>query len=238
MTHITPLAMRLFGDLAVHAARLFLPSWLFGAASTDTHGTSRWASFRDLRRLGRVADPRAMHGDGIVLGWFHNRLVQAPAEDSVVLFGAQRSGKTSTVVVPTLLAWRGAAVATSTKEELVALTSRHRSTIGRAYVFAPLDRDQSWIGRLGLKPATWNPVDAADSCGAAAELADHFTASGKQGQSAHWYLAASTSPDRGWLGSSSRWLWRSNASAASEDRLSACHRKPASPRAEQISRRL
>ena len=55
-----------------------------------------------------------MHGDGIVLGWHAGRLLESPAEDNVVLFGVQRSGKTSTVVVPTLLAWCGAAVATST----------------------------------------------------------------------------------------------------------------------------
>ena len=55
--------------------------------------------------------PGAMLADGIVLGWLGRRLLQSPAEDNVVLFGVQRSGKTSTVVVPTLLAWRGAAVA-------------------------------------------------------------------------------------------------------------------------------
>ena len=42
-----------------------------------------------------------------------------PAEDSLLLFGAQRSGKTSAVAIPALLEWTGAAVATSTKEELL-----------------------------------------------------------------------------------------------------------------------
>ncbi len=133
-----------------------------------------------------------MHGDGIVLGWLDQRLLQSPAEDNVLLFGVQRSGKTSTVVVPTLLGWKGAVVATSTKEELVALTSRHRGRSGPLWVFAPLDRDHAWMANLGLRPATWNPLDAADSCGSAAELADHFTAEGKRGHSAHWYLAASS----------------------------------------------
>ena len=133
-----------------------------------------------------------MFGDGIVLGWHRNRLVQSPAEDNVILFGVQRSGKTSTVVVPTLLAWRGSAVATSTKEELVSLTAAHRRATGPVFVFAPLDRDHAWIHNLGLHATTWNPIDAVDSCGAAAELADHFTAAGKNGQSAHWYLAAAS----------------------------------------------
>lgn len=191
MTEVGVVALRLLDEIAMQFVRLFLPPWLLAGGSLDSHGTSRWASPRDGQRLGHIADPRSMRGDGIVLGWFRNRLIQAPAEDNVVLFGAQRSGKTSTVVVPTLLAWSGAAVATSTKEELVALTAQHRSLIGPALVFAPLDRDHSWITRLGLRPATWNPIEAVDSCGAAAELADHFTASGKRGHSAHWYLAAS-----------------------------------------------
>jgi type IV secretory pathway TraG/TraD family ATPase VirD4 len=59
-------------------------------------------------------------------------------------------------------------------------------------VFAPLDRDHAWIERLGLQPATWNLLEAIDSCGSASELADHFTAEGKRGHAAHWYLAASS----------------------------------------------
>src|SRR5207244_5512392 len=115
-----------------------------------------------------------------------------PAEDNGILFGVQRAGKTSAVVVPTLLGWSGAAVATSTKEEVVALTAHRRALLGPVAVFAPLDRDHAWIRELGLDPATWNPLDAVDSCGAAAELADHFTAPGKRGDSSHWYLAASS----------------------------------------------
>jgi type IV secretory pathway TraG/TraD family ATPase VirD4 len=129
-------------------------------------------------------------GDGIVLGWLGRRLLQSPSEDNVLLLGVQRSGKTSTVAVPTLLAWKGAVVATSTKEELVRLTARHRSRIGPVWVFAPLDRDTSWMAPLGLTAASWNPVADAIDCAAAAELSDLFTAEGKRGPSSHWYLSA------------------------------------------------
>lgn len=182
------------GSLARLIAELLsklLPPWLIGAVA-DSHGASRWAERRDRHRLGRVSRPDAMHGDGVVLGRQGGRLLQSPSEDNVLLFGVQRSGKTSTVVVPTLIGWKGAAVATSTKEELVRLTAHRRAQIGPVFVFAPLDRDHSWIEALGLTPSTWNPVSAADSCGTAAELADHFTATGKHGQSAHWYLSASS----------------------------------------------
>jgi type IV secretion system protein VirD4 len=168
-----------------------LPSWLLGS-QPESHGSSRWARRSERSRVGRLVAANRMHGDGIVLGWMQNRLVQSPAEDNVLLFGVQRSGKTSTVVVPTLLGWRGAVVATSTKEELVRLTARYRGQLGPISVFAPLDRDHGWITELGLQPATWNPLESVESCGSAAELADHFTADGKRGHAAHWYLAASS----------------------------------------------
>jgi len=179
-------------QVVLEIARQLLPAWLIGSTQAESHGSSRWARSRERGRLGRQARPERMHGDGIVLGWLGRRVLQSPAEDNVILFGVQRSGKTSTVVVPTLLGWRGAVVATSTKEELVHLTAHHRANSGPVFVFAPLDRDHAWIQQLGLSPATWNPLEAVDSCGSASELADHFTADGKRGHAAHWYLAASS----------------------------------------------
>src|ERR1700674_1723908 len=185
-------AARLVVDVQVAFPRQVLPGWLIGSSAPDSHGPSRWALPRERKQLGRPAAAERLHGDGVVLGWHNGLLLQSPAEDNVLLFGVQRSGKTSTVVVPTLLGWKGAVVATSTKEELVALTANHRGGTGPIWVFAPLDRDHLWMERLGLRPATWNPLDAVDSCGSASELADHFTAAGKRGASAHWYLAASS----------------------------------------------
>jgi type IV secretion system protein VirD4 len=192
MTRTLGTAAQLVVDVLVSLARHLLPTWLIGSTAPDSHGTSRWARSRDRNQLGRVATAGRMHDDGIVLGWHDGRLLQSPAEDNVVLFGVQRSGKTSAVVVPTLLGWHGAVVATSTKEELVALTAHHRSGLGPVWVFAPLDRDHSWMEALTLRPATWNPLDAVDDCASASELADHFTAEGKRSTSTHWYLAAAS----------------------------------------------
>ncbi|HEX2681250.1 MAG TPA: type IV secretory system conjugative DNA transfer family protein, partial [Candidatus Dormibacteraeota bacterium] len=192
MTALLKATVGFLGQIATATAEQLLPSWALGVNEPVSHGGSRWARPGERGRLGRVSSALAMLGDGILLGWHEGRLLQSPAEDNVLLFGVQRSGKTTTVVVPTLLAWRGAVVATSTKEELVSLTARHRARLGPVFVFSPLDRDQSWIHRLGLEASTWNPIQAIDSCGSAAELADLFTAAGKHGQSAHWYLAASS----------------------------------------------
>ncbi len=157
-----------------------------------THGDSRWASGFDLRGLGRRARASRLKPDGIVLGWIGRRVLQTPADDNALIFGVQRSGKTSTVVVPTLLGWRGAVVATSTKEELVRLTGPHRARLGPVWVFAPVDRDSTWITELGLQTATWNPVADAYDPARALEIADLFTSEGKQGPSAHWYLSAAS----------------------------------------------
>ena len=173
-------------------ARQLLPAWMVGIDSPRSHGSSRWATWSDRNRLGRVVRADRLASDGIVLGFLNRRVVQSPAEDNVLLLGVQRSGKTSSVVVPSLLAWSGAAVATSTKEELVSLTVDQRRRIGPVFVFAPLDEDVSWLETLGLQPSTWNPLEAASTAGAAAELADHFTAEGKRGHNAHWYHAAAS----------------------------------------------
>src|SRR2546422_1195661 len=184
--------MTLLGDLLVRVVTGVISFALCGwsPARPQSHGSSHWAGRRDRKDLGRITSPERAAGDGIALGFLGRDFLQSPAEDNVLLLGVQRSGKTSTVVVPTLLTWSGSAVATSTKEELVRLTARHRASLGAVSVFAPLARDTSWIAELGLRSTTWNPIKWLSDCGSAAELADHFTASGRRGSAAHWYLSA------------------------------------------------
>ena len=190
MTGVVTLVADLLFGAVTGVISLALGGWP-SSARPQSHGASRWAGWRERRRLGRIATPERTAGDGIALGFLGGRLLQSPAEDNVLVLGVQRSGKTSTIVVPTLLSWTGAAVATSTKEELVRLTARHRASCGPVWVFAPLDRDTSWIDDLRLQAATWNPIASISDCGSGSELADHFTAYGKRSGAAHWYLSAS-----------------------------------------------
>ena len=190
MTALANLVAELLVGVVTGAINLALGA--LSLSRPQSHGASRWASARDHKQLGRIGKPERAATDGITLGFLGGRLVQSPAEDNVLLLGVQRSGKTSTVVVPTLLTWRGTVVATSTKEELVGFTAQHRATFGPVSVFAPLDRDTSWLEQLGLSAATWNPIASLSDCASAAELADHFTAAGKRGEGAHWYLSSSS----------------------------------------------
>src|SRR5712692_405827 len=161
MTPLLVRALTFAGSALISWARSCLPSWLVGSASQHSHGSSRWARTADRQGLGRSAHAERLAGDGIVLGFLDGRTLQSPAEDNVLLMGVQRSGKTSSVVVPTLLSWSGAVIATSTKEELINLTLDKRRIVGPVWVFAPLDEDQSWLERLGLESSSWNPLDAA-----------------------------------------------------------------------------
>ncbi|HVB77846.1 MAG TPA: type IV secretory system conjugative DNA transfer family protein [Candidatus Nitrosotalea sp.] len=156
----------------------------------QTHGSSRWAHAREAGRLGRRSVAGREWGDGIVLGRLGRHLLQTPAEDNLLLLGVQRSGKTSSVIVPTLLCWSGAVVATSTKEELVRLTARSRRRRGAVHVFAPLDPESSWITAEGAERARWNPLSTATDVSLAAELASHFTAAERSRALDHWHLAA------------------------------------------------
>src|SRR5712691_3782670 len=153
MSALTELVADLLVSAVTAAIELLLGQF---RSRPRSHGSSRWAGWLDRQRLGRLVRPENAAGDGIALGFLGRHLLQSPAEDNVLLLGVQRAGKTSTVVVPTLLTWSGAVIATSTKEELVRLTARHRSSRGAVWVFAPLDRDLTWITDLGLRAATWN----------------------------------------------------------------------------------
>ncbi|HUZ88322.1 MAG TPA: type IV secretory system conjugative DNA transfer family protein [Candidatus Acidoferrales bacterium] len=166
--------------------------WLAGPHPAQTHGSSRWARPAEWRTLGRRCRPDRCSGDGIVLGWLGRFLLETPREDNLLLLGVQRSGKTSSIIVPTLLGWSGAVLATSTKEELVQLTARQRARRGPVHVFAPLDRDSDWIRALGLSAARWNPLAGTLDVAAAAELASHFTHPGRGRSPDHWYLAAAS----------------------------------------------
>src|SRR5713226_9906262 len=102
----------LLADLLVRAVTGVI-SYALGGWSTarpQSHGSSRWAGRRDRKQLGRICTPDRAPGDGIALGFLGRDFSQAPAEDNVLVLGVQRSGKTSTVVVPTLLTWSGSAV--------------------------------------------------------------------------------------------------------------------------------
>lgn len=126
------------------------------------------------------------HGGGAFLGWSHREWVSADAEHAVLVLGPPRSGKTSCVVIPALLACSGAAVSTSTKQEVMAATVSTRSQIGEPWLFDPTGS----IDQAGVRRCHWSPVAAASSWDGALLMARAMTGAAPAGRGTqheqHW----------------------------------------------------
>jgi type IV secretory pathway TraG/TraD family ATPase VirD4 len=83
--------------------------------------------------------------------------VWAGAEQSVLVLGPPRSGKTTGIVVPTVLSAPGAVVSTSTKPDVLAATLRYRRHLGECLVFDP---SGTVTVPTGARRIGWSPVPA------------------------------------------------------------------------------
>ncbi|MGA2454390.1 MAG: type IV secretory system conjugative DNA transfer family protein [Solirubrobacteraceae bacterium] len=99
-------------------------------------------------------------GGGAFLGFSPGgRWVTANPEHAVMLLGPPRSGKTTSVVIPSLLAAPGAALSTSTKRDVIDATWRARSQLGQVWLFDPSGEQTHWP--QGIRKLCWSPVAAA-----------------------------------------------------------------------------
>jgi type IV secretory pathway TraG/TraD family ATPase VirD4 len=130
----------------------------------------------------------AAHGGGAFLGLAAARPVCANQEHAVLVLGAPRSGKTSSVVIPSVLACPGALVSTSTKTDVRDTTARSRARLGEVWAFDPTGEADipSHMNELH-----WSPVAAASSWDDALHTARAMTLAapalgrGTQGEH-HW----------------------------------------------------
>ncbi len=97
--------------------------------------------------LGRAKDGAARH---------------ARPERAVLVLGPPRSGKTSAVIVPSLVAHVGPAVSTSTKPDVAGQTRAARRLDGRTWVFDPTGAAASSAGG-GDEVLRWSPVPSSRS---------------------------------------------------------------------------
>jgi type IV secretion system protein VirD4 len=135
--------------------------------------TAHWARAVDLRSL----RGRAGRGGVFLLGRHGRRMLVTQPETSVLVIGPTRSGKTAGLVIPNLLEWDGAAIATSTKSELVDLTAGRRQTLGPVYVYDPTGE----IGGDRVRTVTWSPIAGCDDLDRAWMVASWLCASLQQG---------------------------------------------------------
>lgn len=101
-------------------------------------------------------------GGGAFLGLLPGgRWAMADPEHAVMILGPPRSGKTSAIVIPSLLATPGAVVSTATKRDVLDATWRARSQVGQVWLFDPAGEQDALPP--GVRRLCWSPVSAASS---------------------------------------------------------------------------
>jgi type IV secretory pathway TraG/TraD family ATPase VirD4 len=173
-----PVAARavLPGAAGFYAALAVLGSATVGVAAAmrafmgRKTGGARWARTNELRALRRAK------GRGrLALGRRSGRVLYAEERHAVVAFGPPQSGKSAGLAVPALLEWRGPAVASSIKTDLLSVTQHRRRRLGTVFVFDP-------FGLSGAPSQTWSPLRAAHTWDGALEVAWRLAAAGELDQ--------------------------------------------------------
>jgi type IV secretion system protein VirD4 len=91
-----------------------------------------------------------------------------PPEHSVMIIGPPRSGKTTSLVIPNVLAANGPVVSTSTKPDVLDATVVARSSRGRTFVFDPTG---AVTGADGLLRLRWSPLQSCTTWNGALAMA-------------------------------------------------------------------
>jgi type IV secretion system protein VirD4 len=113
----------------------------------------------DADPLGAIRTLAAHAGGGVWLGAGEDGQWRfAQPERAVLLLGPPRSGKTSGVIIPAVLAHQGPAIATSTKPDVARATARTRARDGRVWMFDPTGASSP---PAGLEQLRWSPVTSA-----------------------------------------------------------------------------
>ena len=129
-----------FGAAFVLALRGLLWSLRFRLQNA-LFGRARFARLRDLRRAGMLAD------GGRFLGRVRGRDIAVHGEGHTLTVAAQGGGKTTGLVIPTLLSYSGTVVVTDPKAAIIAQTQRDRARLGNVARLSP------WSEALKADPA-------------------------------------------------------------------------------------
>lgn len=143
-----------------------------------------WAPDISLRQMRANL---ALNGPQLYVGTDGHRLTWAGPQQAMLVLGPPRSGKTSTLVVPNVLATPGPLLVTSTKPDVLQATLASRSQLGRCWLLDPTGTVEPPAGANLIR---WSPVQASVSWEEALVTARVMTAAarphGAYGESAHW----------------------------------------------------
>lgn len=158
----------------------------------DTHGASRTATERELRRARLI--PR---NDNIYLGEFLKAgrprpQVGYPGPAHLITIGPNRCGKGVGLIVPNLVDLKRSILMIDPKGEAAAITARHRAKLGRVVVLNPFRLfvdERPWLESegfnplVGLDPNSKYFVDDATGIGEALVRIE-------EGRERHWSASA------------------------------------------------
>ena len=116
------------------------------------------------------------------------RWLCAPRRDSVLVLGTPQRGKSSSILIPNIEAWDGSCLATSSKFELVQLSSRRKLAQGKGKVYL-LDLFADAPDLPGVIRIAYSPVDGAEDWDTAIARAGQMTAEtmgGGVSKADHW----------------------------------------------------
>ncbi len=170
--------------------------WLLVVIVRRVHGRTRngWPWSPRRARVGWSADPlAAVHaqiargGGGTYLGvGRRGEWRVAGRERAVLVLGPPRSGKSSAVMIPALLAHQGAAVSASTKPDVLAATVGARSRLAEVWRFDPTGQS----GGPAVGELRWSPVTSSGSWDGSLVMARSMVAGATVGagttDASHW----------------------------------------------------
>jgi len=105
--------------------------------------------------MGAIRGASRTAGYGLYLGAGKFGPLWAPPEQSVLVLGPPRSGKTTALVVPSVLSAPGAVVSTSTKPDVLLSTVEARLSSGPCLIYDP---SGTVAAPPGAQAARWSPV--------------------------------------------------------------------------------
>lgn len=150
--------MVFFTGAAAVVGGIALGMWWFGKEGVslpETFGTSRWAKLKDLTDAGLTGE------EGFRLGTFREgkeeAIIRYAGSRHLLTVAPTRAGKGVAAIVPNLLTYRGSALVIDPKGENALITAKRRVALGQAVHL--LDPWNIAAGKLGMKPARFNPLD-------------------------------------------------------------------------------
>jgi type IV secretion system protein VirD4 len=157
----------------------------FGRDQQNRSERAEWAGIEEIERLNYKA------GD-ILLGKFNGQRLGYMDDKPMLTVASARSGKSSTVIIPTLLTYPGSALVLDPKGELAAATAEFRHDVLKqdVYVLDPFGcsglPSASFNAFAELDPRSKHLIDDVDKLGQSMVLsegrdaeADHWTGSGQ-----------------------------------------------------------